>query len=406
MKTILSSFFAAAVLALPAARAADAAAPAAFTLAERKVLQALAADVSAALRESAVPADAPVAILPLGGDRGDYALSLLKNAVTDAGRVCVEGRDDPMFVSICDEIGWSVLKERYGELDPSAMTAFGKLKSVRVLLYGRLDVFKNAKGRLEAVEINLHASEIETRKHVWGKTFRRDRKSRDHDGDEVRAVPASPLPSDLFVYVSARPDDEDSSDLALELLSVSRERFGGNGFRLVLEPDEADVSVQLKVGKTVFDRTGNYAVMEGSVRALAVVPARKGFYLGETRIDRERGERRLGDRDAMLSVRDAIAPKLVSWIGENVTVAKVGLEAVRIACDVSEMDEDEVAAFAARFVAAAEPLDGVARCRVVSQTPDEVAFEAAYQPDKFPEGFLNALRVKNPGLLPERGPEL
>ncbi|MBQ7667218.1 MAG: hypothetical protein IJS46_04405, partial [Kiritimatiellae bacterium] len=213
--------------------------------------------------------------------------------------------------------------------------------------------------------------------------------------------------ADLAVFVTARPADNDSSDLAAELLSAAREAIGAQGFQIAFDSDDADIAVQLTVRKSVFDRTGGYAVMEGSVNAIAVVPARKGFYLGETRIDRERGERRLGDRDAMLAVSDLVSPKLVSWLGQTVTVEKTGLAAVRIPCDISMLeDENAVAKFVSDFCRETARIDGIARCVLDGQTPETATFYVSYIRDRVPEGPLNAIRARHPELFPKAEEEV
>jgi hypothetical protein len=135
----------------------------------RQALQSTARDVADSLRgASAIPASAAVAILPLGGDEGKYVEGLLKNAVTGAGKTCVEGKDDPLWEEILKEIVWDGRKSDM--LDPATLTAFGKLKGVKVLLYGQVRS-AGVSGHRVFVEIELHASSIETRQHLWGDVF-------------------------------------------------------------------------------------------------------------------------------------------------------------------------------------------------------------------------------------------
>ena len=136
----------------PAASASEAKDPGPFTRAERDLFRTLAGEVSNSLRRSAVPADKPVAILPIGGDSEDFALGLFKTAATDAGRNCVEGRLDPMWPAISEEIAWNIRK------------------SANLLLYGKVRTLKNWLG-LPRVEAELHVSSVLTKQHVWGDSF-------------------------------------------------------------------------------------------------------------------------------------------------------------------------------------------------------------------------------------------
>lgn len=369
-------------------------------------------DVRAALEEARskgfLPGDHAIVIAPIYGDRENFVRNRLKNALTDAGLVCVEASDD-RWTAIMHELGfdWGFRDI----LDESHMASIyeRKLLPSEIMLYGSILIPPGPAGRRASavppkVELALHADDLRTRRHIWGRDFVGVPPPPPGPGcDEPHPVflPAQTASSDLAVFVTARPENDDSADLALELLSIARETLGGQGFRIAFEDSQADVKVQLTVRKSVFDRTGEYAVMEGSVRAIATAPARKGYYLGETRIDRERGERVLGDEGAMLSVRDGIEPKLVSWLGQNVTAEKAGLAAVTIPCDISMMDdENAIAKFAHDFCAEAVQIDGVARCALASQTDELATFYFAYVADKLPEGPVNALRARHPELFP------
>ena len=400
----------------PTPPAPPAESPAEFPTDARTTLRQLVADqVTPALREAKIPAGPGIVIAPIYGDRDNEVRNLLKNAVTDAGLVCVEASDD-MWTAIMKELGFN---EGFKDLiDPATMTRIDRHFASRILLYGRVRTERERRGRLRgtlsSVEISLHAANLETRQHIWGKDFSWPDMNAPCPvcGKTPCVCPTPPpqpypqfLPSeaataDLAVHVAASVKDDDSSDLASELLSLARETIGAQGFQVTPDEEKADVILKLAVTKTVFDRTGNYAVMEGGVRATATVPARRGFFLGETRIDRERGERRLGDRDAMLSVRDIIEPKLVSWIGQNITAEKTGITAVLLPFDVSMLDENQAAKFISDICAEAVKIPGFLGATLAQQTPEMAVFRMVYAPDRLPEGPENALRARHPEYFP------
>lgn len=158
---------------LASALTAGAQETAAFSAPERSALRAIAADVAVALREGAIPAGAPLSILPIvDDDRDEFAYGLFKTAVTEAGRNCVESRDDPMWENIVQETAWSQRKGSVGVLDEATLTAFGKLQAANLLLYGNVRVENESSGACR-VEVDLHVSSVKTRQHVWGRSFER-----------------------------------------------------------------------------------------------------------------------------------------------------------------------------------------------------------------------------------------
>lgn len=172
MKKTLRLLSAALLASALTAGAQETAAPAAFSAPERAALRAIAADVAVALREGAIPAGAPLSILPIVDDRDDFAYGLFKTAVTEAGRNCVESRDDPMWENIVQETAWSQRKGSVGVLDEATLTAFGKLQAANLLLYGDVHVENESSGACR-VEVDLHVSSVKTRQHLWGRSFER-----------------------------------------------------------------------------------------------------------------------------------------------------------------------------------------------------------------------------------------
>ena len=117
---------------------------------------------------SALAAGKPIAILPVKGDSDGWIAGQLKIALTRAGKTCVEGKEDPMWGAILKEIEWDARKEDI--LDPATLDKFGKLKSAQVLLYAFIRS-RHRTDRFAFFEIELHASSIATKQHLWGGTF-------------------------------------------------------------------------------------------------------------------------------------------------------------------------------------------------------------------------------------------
>ncbi len=162
-KTLLFAAAFAAALVLPA-RAVP------FGEGERQAFESAMADVAASLRSSDIADKAGVSVLAVSGDRGGAIAGLLKIAVTDAGKTYVEGKDDPMWEEVVKEIGFDERKGNAGYLDPKTLDALGRLKASNVLLYGAVRACTQTENRV-FVELELHATDVATKQHVWGGLF-------------------------------------------------------------------------------------------------------------------------------------------------------------------------------------------------------------------------------------------
>lgn len=164
IRTSLLVFAAAACI---AARA-DSDGAAAFSDEVRQAFAASMTDVVDSVRASAIPADALVSILPLSGDKGDTVAGLLKIAVTDAGRTYVEGKTDPMWNEVVKEMAFD--ERNVGLLDERTLVKIGSLKATGVLLYGVVRASDVNENRVY-VELELHATDVKTKTHLWGGLF-------------------------------------------------------------------------------------------------------------------------------------------------------------------------------------------------------------------------------------------
>ena len=117
---------------------------------------------------SAIPNGSPVAILPIKGDSDGWLAGQLKIALTRAGKTCVEGKEDPMWGAILKEIEWDERKEDI--LDPATLDKFGKIKSAQTLMYAFIRSTSLTK-RCAFFEVELHATSIATKQHLWGGVF-------------------------------------------------------------------------------------------------------------------------------------------------------------------------------------------------------------------------------------------
>lgn len=134
----------------------------------RQAMRMAVADARQVMEVSCLKELGPISLLPLKGDQNGYLEGLLKNSISEAGLTYVEGKEDPLWNDILQEVEWSERKSDI--LDQVTLVKFGKLKATKVLLYGALRE-ASVQGQRVFVEIELHASSVETKQHVWGGTF-------------------------------------------------------------------------------------------------------------------------------------------------------------------------------------------------------------------------------------------
>jgi hypothetical protein len=136
-------------------------------------------EATKALSASPIPAGVPVAILPIAGDEDGWFAGQLKIALTAAGKNCVEGKEDPMWEEVQKEVTWDEHKEPF--LDPETIDAFGKIQSAKILLSGAVRSLDYTE-RYAYFEIELHATEIVTKRHIWGAALARRHYSPGYEG--------------------------------------------------------------------------------------------------------------------------------------------------------------------------------------------------------------------------------
>jgi len=165
-KSVFLAMAAAAAVLFPSARAEDGAE--AFSDEVRQAFAAAMSDVSDSLKSSVIPVGASMSVLPLRGDKDEAVAGLVKIAVTDAGRKYVEGKEDPMWNEVIREMAFD--ERNVGLLDPATLVKIGSLKATDVLIYGVVRASDVTENRV-FVELELHATDVKTKTHLWGGLF-------------------------------------------------------------------------------------------------------------------------------------------------------------------------------------------------------------------------------------------
>ena len=155
---------------------------AAFPEDVRQALRGMVEDkVQSSLSTGGIPKGKTLSLLPMYGDDGGYIKGLLKEAITRSGLKYVEGKSDPFWSQVLQEVEWD--ERKADMLDPATLVTFGKLKATQLLMYGFVRE-ATVSGRRVFVEIELHVSSIETKEHLWGDVLA----ERIYKGEEVQGI--------------------------------------------------------------------------------------------------------------------------------------------------------------------------------------------------------------------------
>lgn len=173
---------------------------------------------------------------------------------------------------------------------------------------------------------------------------------------------------------------------------------------------QGDVQVKFTTEAEKFDRSGNYYVYAG--RANGDVRLRAGGGSPESLIGnldaQARGERKLGEDDALASLAEALGARLSEQIINYAPAVRDQIKAESITIRLSWLQrrarsDVALAEYAALFVQTVGKMSGVLDCRLQEQDPaaGSAQFRVVYLRDAFPQGFNNAL-LQQPDLKLKR----
>lgn len=422
MKTKRNGWMAAGLAALVAVAATQALG---FTRGERQTARIAADEARGRLAGAAALAGKAVTLLPVHGDEDAYFETALLDAAIQAGVNMVVANDtqDARFKRILKEIRWDEEQKRLETVDPSTIDELGRLLSTQVLLEGRLSKGRlpvpadrkgravgfpgaDGQGRVE-LEVQLLAYEIATKRYVWSAILtvlepeppqpaNPDRQGGPAPFDQGHVAEVQ-IPLNVGVKVVAEKGAEMEADL---LETWAHGRLADLGYRPG-SGEKDDLVLTLRAGCEEFDRTGNYVVYDGSVKAVLAVKAGTPRELGATSIP-ARGKRGLGETQAHRNLAEEMEGQLGPWLKRELDADMVDFAAVRVRlvlADPIEMAGDFKAID--RFQKAFMDLDGVRSARLESQdnAAGVLEFDVAYERSKLPTGVVNALFAAHPELL-------
>jgi hypothetical protein len=117
------------------------------------------------LQRTSFPKIKNVAVVPLRGDRDDYATSGLKSALTKTS-YHLFSRSDEEWDKLLTEIEWGVRREDI--MDPATVQKFGRIKGVDAVMFGQVwDRDVNMWSIRGHTKLSVSLAEVETGQILW-----------------------------------------------------------------------------------------------------------------------------------------------------------------------------------------------------------------------------------------------
>ena len=379
---------------------------------EKEAVRKAAAEIAASLRKSDKCSGRAVTLLPVNGDKDGYAERLLTGALVNSGMTVVMPNDenDVRFKRILASIKWDGRQVKLGSVDTSTVDELGRLRSTQVFIEAVLDI----KSEEKSAKADLHVLSyvVATKSYLDA--------ANGVGNAEAPAEPPPPPPRKawtetavqneivpLRVKVDTRAKDAESEGVARRLDTAVRGALAKLGFRLAGEGCDAktvaldDVTVTLDVGRSVFDKAGEYEIHEAKVDLSAVKKAGAGTLLVGTAVFDERGDRKLGSFAADRSLAEKLEGPAVEWLKKNIVQNTVKTAAVqfevRLAKPIAVAGDMSVVE---KFMQPFALLGGVRLYRLDARDDEAgmLRFFVVYETEKFPGGLVPAYFASAPEL--------
>lgn len=214
-------------------------------------------------------------------------------------------------------------------------------------------------------------------------------------GDPVAAevfTPSSAL-AQLNIDLQARGRGETPSSVVAEVRNEVAGALAANRFHITA--NNPDLILDLAVETELLDRSGNYYVFRGI--ADSRVLRRGDSEVIANRILETRGERRLGEPQALRALGTELGRDTADWLRSTLTVDATGIAANDI--EISLSRSTRIDEYSRLFIQEARNTPGIISCVLIDQDPSRraVTFRVVYFPREIPEGVLNRLSA-NPRL--------
>ncbi len=367
----------------------------AFDQKERAALRQLAGTVESEIRSVSVLDGKAITVLPVKGDQEGYFEGLLIQALTRAGKTCVTANDeekDARFKRILSEIKWDERQAILRSVDPATIDTLGELKSTQILLESAVEIVKN--GPKETVaELNLLAYAIKTKQYVWGANVIDGKFAPIKTIGETAQGMADPS----RIRVAVRCEKGNAAVVIDDAASAIRNALAKAGY-VVDSPFPPDVEVTVSASREVFDRTGEWYKLTGSLSLKTRILGGNPRTLAEKTVTKS-GARGLGEAAAEKNLANALTAEAGEWVKASFTPEQVGLKVSTVELKLREkvVSADELK-LQAEFCQTVNAEKGVRSARLIRQDAKTgtFTFRIVFDAEQFSDGFLNTLMVKHP----------
>jgi hypothetical protein len=345
------------------------------------------------LKDAPLGEGARVAILPVQGDDADgWTARRLRVALHSAGKTCVEGKDDPMWMTLLETLDWEELKT--GILDPDTIDQIGKLQAANVLLSGWVDPAGGRKRPESQAEVELHATEVATGKQLWAKVFR----SATATSPDSPPVKEEPCPLNTGVRVFAA---EGTERIAEEVGTWVEGRLVDMGYLVATGKDD-DLTLTLEVESELYDRTGEWETYKGEAKATLEARGAKARMLGTATFP-ARGKPGIGRNGARNLAYD-MEEQLGAWMKRTLDPAALDFAAVRLEFPLA--DSTETGGDFQIVETIRKAIEGMPSVRCAELAGQDtaagwVAYKVTYERAAYPGGFRNAFLAAHPEIVDE-----
>lgn len=213
----------------------------------------------------------------------------------------------------------------------------------------------------------------------------------DPAGAEVFTPSSAAAQLNLDLRARSRGDTPDS------VVSEVRNEVAGAlaADRFHVTSNNPDLVIDLAVETELLDRSGNYYVYQGVSDSRVL--RRGDSEVIASRIVETRGDRRLGEAQALRTLGTGLGRETGDWLREALTVDAVGIAANDIEIIVPRTTR--FTDYGRLFVEEARNTPGIVSCVLIDQDRSRRAltFRVVYFPREIPEGVLNRLAA-NPRL--------
>lgn len=176
-----------------------------------------------------------------------------------------------------------------------------------------------------------------------------------------------------------------------EFEQVVRGQLANAGFSF-LPAVPADLRMNIALESELFDQSGNYRIYTGRAIAELWRNIDHKQLVGNTFT--AKGERKLGDREAVLNLQGQLATAIQSWIAKQIMPDRVGVAAAELTLALHRFkllkggDQEEIT----RVIKVIQGIPGVHSCRLIENDAPyrRYRFRVVYFPEKLPMGLGNA----------------